>query len=371
MAGVPAASVNLRSDTQSLPTEAMREAMAHAELGDDSYREDPTVLELESHVAELLRMEAAMLVLSGTMANLVAAMTHCGRGDVVFLDAQAHVLINEAGGLSSIAGVTPRTVPSSRGHIDPSALGVLSEAPWLQQPRPRLVWIENSHNRAGGTVLAAEGVGAIVSIAEANGVATHVDGARLFNAAVSLGVEPADLVHGVDSVYVDLTKGLCCPLGALLAGSAEFIEQARRNRQMLGGGMRQAGVIAACGLYALTHLVDRLAEDHARARRLASALAAVDGFLVDENGVDTNIVFADVSMLGGTAQVIERLGASGVLVSGAPPNLVRFVTHHGIGDEAISHAVGACRALASARPAKTVQSGVGARRAQWDRKAGM
>jgi len=340
--------VNLRSDTQTLPTPEMREAMLRSKLGDDTYREDPTVFELEERAAERLGAEAAMLLLSGTMANLVALMTHCRPSDAVFLDDRAHVLLNEAGGLSGVAGAVPTVVASNRGHLKPSALDQAIREPRVQQPRPRLVWLENTHNRAGGTVLEADGVQAIVRIAQQHGLRTHMDGARLFNASTALGVAPSNLLSGVDSVYVDLTKGLCCPLGALLAGSAAFIEEARRNRQVLGGGMRQAGVIAACGIVALSGLVERLGEDHVRARRLAGGLATINGIRVTPAIVETNIVFADVASVGGPARFTDRLADEGVLVSSAPPDLIRFVTHRDVDDAEIEHAIEACRRAADA-----------------------
>jgi threonine aldolase len=334
--------INLRSDTQTLPTLEMRAAMASAEVGDDTYREDPTVRALEDLGAERLGMEASLLVLSGTMANLVALMTHCRRGDEVFLDASAHVLINEAGGLGGIAGVVPTVVSSRRGHLDPAALSLAMREFRLQHPRPRLVWEENTHNRAGGTVLAAADTDEIVRVARDHALRIHVDGARLFNAAVALGVEPQRLLLGIDSAYVDLTKGLGCPLGALLAGSHEFIDEARRRRQELGGGMRQAGVIAACGLIALRTLVDRLAEDHERAARLARGLAGIEGFDVDDSQVDTNIVFAEVGAIGGAVRVATALADKGILVSSAPPNMIRLVTHMGVDDAAIADTIDGC-----------------------------
>jgi threonine aldolase len=326
----------------------MREAMAGARLGDDTFGEDPTVRELEELVADRLKTEAAMLVLSGTMANLVAVMSHCRRSEVVYLDSRAHVLLNEAGGLTGVAGVTPTIVSSHRGHMDPVALTRAIGEPRVQQPVPRLVWIENTHNRAGGTVLNIEGTKALVEVSQAYGLRTHVDGARLFNAGVALGVEPSELTSGVDSIYVDLTKGLCCPLGALVAGSYKFVAQARRNRQMVGGGMRQAGVIAACGLVALSSLVERLEDDHRRAMQLARRLAAIDGFTVNLSLVDTNIVFADVKSLGGAESIAQRLEAYGVLVSRAVPDLLRFVTHMGIDDDDIEWTWQMCARIAEA-----------------------
>jgi threonine aldolase len=319
--------INLRSDTQSLPTAAMRAAMADAELGDETFGEDPTVRRLEERIREMTGMEAALLLVSGTMANLVALMTHCVPGDEVFLDADAHVLRNEAAGLTRVAGVVPTTVESAAGHVLPSALDASVTEPDIHRPTPRLVWIENTHNRAGGTVLPAVRQDDVIAVARKHGLSVHVDGARLWNAVVASGETLPRLLAGVDSVYLDLTKGLGCPLGAVLAGTGAFIERARRHRRVLGGGMRQAGVIAACGLVALESGIERLGEDHETARWIAAELTRCDGLRLDPPGVETNIIFLDVSRLGGSARVQERLRQAGVLVSTRPPAYLRLLTH--------------------------------------------
>jgi threonine aldolase len=215
--------INLRSDTQSLPTDAMRAAIASAELGDETYGEDPTVRRLEELICDLTGMEAAMLVISGTMANLVAVMTHCSPGDEVFLDPGAHVLRSEAAGLTRVGGVVPTTVASRKGHVLPEALDAAVLPSDIHRPRPRLLWIENTHNRAGGTVLPVEQQDELVAVARKHELAVHVDGARLWNAATTTGAPVRKLLSGVDSVYLDLSKGLGCPLGALLAGTSDFI----------------------------------------------------------------------------------------------------------------------------------------------------
>lgn len=330
--------INLRSDTQSLPTSAMRQAMADAEVGDDTYGEDPTVRRLEERVADLLGTEAAMLVLSGTMANLAALLVHCAPGDEVFLDGDVHVLRNETGGLAQVAGVVPSVVDSVRGHPRAAALAAAITGSDIHRPRSRLLWLENTHNRAGGTVLSVEEQRALLDVAIDHGLLTHIDGARIFNAATALGVDVRTLVAGVDSVYVDLTKGLSCPMGALLAGSQEFVEAARRRRRVLGGGMRQAGIMAACGLVALDEVLPRLSEDHERAQSLARGLADIDGITVPDE-VESNMVFADVSLLGGAAIVTSALRQRGVLVSPRPPDHVRLVTYLQIDDRAISEAL--------------------------------
>ena len=326
--------INLRSDTQTLPTERMRRAMAEAELGDETYGEDPTVSRLEELAAERLGTEAALLVISGTMANLVALMTHCRPSDEVFLDREAHVLWYESGGLSSVAGVVPTVVASLRGHILPDALAAAVRPANVHYPRARLVWLENTHNRGGGSVMPLKQQLAVEGVAREHGLAIHLDGARLFNAATALGVPVADLASGVDSLIVDLSKGLSCPLGALLLGSHEFIAEARFRKRILGGGMRQAGVIAACGIVAFEDgLADRLGEDHRRARWIAERLATIPGFRVDLESVETNMVYADVSALGPSTTVVAALRGEGVLVSDRPPSQVRIVTHLQVTDE--------------------------------------
>jgi threonine aldolase len=326
--------INLRSDTQTLPTQRMRRAMAEAELGDETYGDDPTVLRLQALAAERLGTEAALLVISGTMANLVALMTHCRPSDEVFLDREAHVLWYESGGLSSVAGVVPTVVESRRGHILPEALAAAVRPANVHYPQARLVWLENTHNRGGGSVMPLAQQRAVEGVAREHGLAIHLDGARLFNAATALDVPVADLARGVDSLIVDLSKGLSCPLGALLLGRRDFIAEARFGKRILGGGMRQAGVIAACGIVAFEDgLADRLGEDHRRARWIAERLAAIPGFAVDLETVETNMIYADVSALGPSNSVVAALRDEGVLVSDRPPNQVRIVTHLQVTDE--------------------------------------
>jgi len=331
--------INLRSDTQTLPTARMRQAMAEAELGDETYGEDPTVLRLEAMAAERLGTEAALLVISGTMANLVALLTHCRPSDELFVDREAHVLWYESGGFASVAGVVPTMVPSRRGHILADALEAAVRPANVHYPRARLVWLENTHNRGGGSVMPLADQRAVEAVARRHGLAVHLDGARVFNAAAAQEVEAAQLARGVDSLIVDLTKGLSCPLGALLLGSREFIAEARFHKRVLGGGMRQAGVIAACGIVALEDLVDRLAEDHARARALAERLAAVPGLAVDPATVETNMVYVDVGALGASSDVVAALRADGLLVSDRPPDRIRLVTHLQISDEMVDEAI--------------------------------
>ena len=319
--------INLRSDTQTLPTERMRSAMATAALGDETYGEDPTVNRFEALAAERLGAEAALLVLSGTMANLVALLVHCRPADELFVDAGAHVVYYESGGLAAVAGVTPTVVASERGHILPEALRDAIRRPNIHYPRPRLVWLENTHNRGAGSVMRLDRQREVEAVARDRGLAVHLDGARVFNAAAAQGLEARELLAGVDSAMVDLTKGLACPLGALLVGSAAFIEEARFRRRLVGGGMRQAGVIAACGIVAFEDLIDRTADDHVSARALAARLAAIDGLRIEPAAVETNMLYVDVSALGSSSDVAAALRVNGVLVSDRPPREIRIVTH--------------------------------------------
>jgi len=332
-------SINLRSDTQTLPTARMREAMATAELGDDTYGEDPTVRRFEAMVAERLGTEAALLVLSGTMANLIALLVHCRPADEVFVDRDAHVVYYESGGLAAVAGVMPTVVAADRGHILPDALRAGIRRRNVHYPRARLVWLENTHNRGAGSVMRIDHQRAVEAVAREHGLAVHVDGARIFNAAAAQGLDARELVAGVDSTSIDLTKGLSCPLGAVLVGSAAFVEEARFRRRLLGGGMRQAGIIAACGIVAFEDLIDRIDEDHVAARSLAARLATIDGYDIDPATVETNMLYVGVRRLGPSGQVVAALRTAGVVVSDRPPDQIRIVTHLQLGPAALDEAV--------------------------------
>ena len=320
--------INLYSDTQTLPTPEMLAAIATAELGDDVQGLDPTVNRLQEEAARLFGKEAALLVASGTMGNLVSLMAHGGHGDEVFLDPDAHAYYYEAGALCSIAGYTPRFIRAERGRPDPESLRLAIRAANDHFPRPRLLWLENTHNRGGGTILEPGRQAALVAIARERGLAVHIDGARIFNASVALGRPVAELVRDADSVQFCLSKGLSCPIGSVVVGSAEFIARARRARKRLGGGMRQAGIIAACGLVALRTMVDRLADDHRNARALAEGLRDVPGIDVDPGSVETNMIYAGIAGWGvESARAVAALAQEGVLVSDRPPSEIRIVTH--------------------------------------------
>lgn len=324
--------IDLRSDTVTQPTAAMRRAMAAAEVGDDVYGEDPTVNALEALAAEMLGKEAAMLVLSGTMGNLVSLMTHCGRGEEAIIGDRSHTFLYEQGGLSGVGGIHPRTVRDGvDGRWD---LGELAEAIRPDDehcPRTRAIGLENTQNISGGNVLPPEYLARVGQVARAHDIRVHVDGARIFNAAVALGVPAAKLAREADSLMFCLTKGLSCPVGSLIVGDRAFIQEARRNRKILGGGMRQAGVFAAAGIVALREMIDRLAEDHENARRLAEGLADMPGVDIDPAAAATNIVFLTLSRPGLTPrQLSERLHARGVIISANPTARIRLVTHYGI-----------------------------------------
>ncbi len=323
--------INMRSDTQTLPTRAMREAIFNAPLGDDTYGEDPTVKEFEALAAEMTGMEAALLVLSGNMGNLVCLMAHGGHGDEVIIDPDSHIYYYEVGGLANIAGLMPMPVPSHAGMLDPKEVSAAIRAPNLHYPTPKLLCLENTHNRSGGRVVPLDLHRDLCQVAKGRGLAVHLDGARIFNAAIAAGVEVTEYTANVDSIQVCLTKGLGCPLGSFVAGSREFIARADRARKRLGGGMRQAGIIAAAGLYALKNNVNRLADDHRRARVLAERLNDLPNLSVDLRYVESNMVYVDHSATGkSTAEFTKLLREAGVIVSTRPPRQVRLCTnlHH-------------------------------------------
>jgi threonine aldolase len=322
--------IDLRSDTVTQPTDEMRRAMADAEVGDDGRGEDPTVTRLQEHAAELLGKEAGLFTASGTMGNLVATLTYCHRGDEVILGDQAHIFWSELAGMSALAGAQPRLVPNdSRGRIDPADVEAAIR-PDGDLPTA-LVCLENTHNRCGGQALTPEDTSKVCEVAHAAGAGVHLDGARIFNASVALEVPAAALVQDVDDVSFCLSKGLSSPVGSVLCGSQEFIHQARKWRKMVGGSMRQAGVLAAAGLVALNTMVDRLAEDHATARQLARGLANIDGLDLDPESIQTNIVIFHVDPSVATPQeFMGALGREGIRVLSSARQSIRMVTHRHI-----------------------------------------
>ncbi|GAB4428442.1 MAG: low-specificity L-threonine aldolase [Chloroflexi bacterium OHK40] len=325
--------IDLRSDTVTLPSPAMREAMARAELGDDVYGEDPTVNQLEGLAAEILGKEAAVLVVSGTMGNLAALLAHGGRGERVVCGDECHIYHYEAGGASALGGMIYHTLPTAIDGTLPLDVAREALAPSDDPHRapPAVFCLENTHNRRGGTVLPLAYLEAAHSLAHEMGVPLHLDGARVFNAAVALGVEVRAITRLVDSVQCCLSKGLAAPVGSLVAGSQAFVARVRRARKLLGGGMRQAGVIAAAGIVALTEMVERLDEDHANARLLAEGLAQLPGIYVDLNRVQTDIVRFELNVEGlSVAAFLGALRERGVLMGAVGGHAVRAVTHYGI-----------------------------------------
>ena len=332
--------IDLRSDTVTKPTSAMRQAMFEAEVGDDVYGEDPTVNRLEAMAAERMGMEAALFVVSGTMGNLVAMLAHCGRGDEVILGDLSHTFLFEQGGMASLGGIVPHTVPNEPdGTLRLDDVEAAIRADNVHFPRSRLVCLENTHNVCNGTPLLPEYVDEVAELAHAHGLRVHVDGARIFNAAAALGVDASELVRSVDSVQFCLSKGLSAPVGSMVCGDAAFIAQTRRARKVLGGGMRQAGVVAAAGIVALEQMVDRLNEDHAQARRLAEGLDEIDG--IEVAPLFSNILYFRVTdAIDKSVDEIERaLAERGVLMLGREQGRFRAVTHYWITDEDIERTI--------------------------------
>lgn len=320
--------IDLRSDTVTVPTDEMRRAMAAAEVGDDVYGEDPTLNRLEELAAAKVGKEAALFVPTGTMGNQIGVMTHTQRGDEVVLEAEAHIFYYEVAGLAVLAGVQARTVHGNGGVMDPTDVDAAIRGENIHYPHTSLVCLENTHNRAGGAVLPQANIDAICAVAHARGAAVHMDGARLFNAAVASGVDAARIVRDVDTVQFCLSKGLAAPVGSILAGSRDYIVRARKNRKLLGGGMRQAGVLGAAGILALTTMVDRLADDHANAKFLAEGITNIPGLHIDPALVETNILQVEVRLPGvSAAEFAARLTKAGVKCNATGPAKFRLVTH--------------------------------------------
>jgi threonine aldolase len=339
--------IDLRSDTVTKPTPAMRQAMVDAEVGDDVLGDDPTVKRLEELAAGRLGKEAALFVPSGTMANLASLLVHCSRGDEVILGDQAHIYVYEAGGSSAVGSIHPRPLPNRPdGSIDLELIEAAIRPNDIHAPRTRLLALENTHNRCSGAVLPVAYMEAASALAHRRGIALHLDGARVFNAAVALGVDVQDLVRGCDSVSFCLSKGLGAPVGSLIVSSQAFIGEARRARKVLGGAMRQSGVIAAAGIVALTEMVERLADDHANARRLAEGIAGLPGIVLDPAAVQTNIVIFTLNRPDMTPQQLAvGLRDRGVwlLTLGGPK--LRAVTNYHVTAQDVERAIGAFAAV--------------------------
>ena len=332
--------VDLRSDTVTLPTEEMFEAIRTAQLGDDVYREDPTVNRLEELAARKLGKEAALLTTSGTQANLVSVLSQTKRGDEVILEADAHLYYYEVGAFSALGGLVPRLVRGHHGVMTSQDIESVLRPPDIHFPLTSLICIENSHNRAGGTVWSPSQMKEVFDFAKSRRLNVHLDGARIFNAAVAQNVDVREFTRYVDTLMFCLSKGLSAPIGSLVVGDREFIDSARRYRKMLGGGMRQAGVIAAAGIIAIEKMVGRLKDDHANAKILAKGLAKVEGITIDPSHVQTNIVIYDVTGLGtSAADWVAKMRDFGVLAGAVDSGRVRMVTHRGIEKEDVDYAV--------------------------------
>jgi threonine aldolase len=338
--------VDLRSDTVTKPTPEMREAMAEAEVGDDVYGDDPTLNRLEALAAEMLGKEAAVFVPSGTMGNLIALLVHCQRGDEAIVGSKSHIYLNEAGGMSALGGLHPYPIQNrSDGTLALDDIRSAIRPEDLHQPITRLICLENTQNVCGGVPLTLEYTRRVGELAREHNLALHLDGARIFNAATALNVDVKKLVAPADSVMFCLSKGLSSPIGSILAGTKKFIARARHIRKMLGGGMRQVGVIAAAGMISLERISKRLGEDHMRARKLAEGLRGIDGLILDEGTPHTNMIFFDIAEdVPFDEQVLaEKLLTRGVRIDWAGSRRVRLVTHYWIDDPAVEKTISAFR----------------------------
>jgi threonine aldolase len=338
--------VDLRSDTVTLPTPEMRAAMAEAVVGDDVYGEDPTINQLQEMSAEMMGKEAGLFVPSGTLGNLAAILAHCGRGDEFILGDKSHTFLFEAGGAAALGGVHPHLIPNQPDGtmiLDEIREAVRSDD--VHYPISRLIVIENTHNRCGGVAITVDYTNAVGKLARQHGLGLHLDGARIFNAAVALGVEPEELAKPADSVTFCLSKGLCAPVGSVLCGTRNFIARAHRMRKQLGGGMRQAGVLAAAGIIALEKMIDHLKHDHTRAKRLALGLSSIPNLQLDPGTPYTNMVFLSLNeeIPLSAEEMADRLKEHGVLVGVVSQRRFRLVTHYWIDDAGIDKAIQAFR----------------------------
>jgi len=322
--------IDLRSDTVTQPTPAMREAMAKAEVGDDVFGDDPTINRLEALAAERLGHAAGLFVASGTMGNLVALLTHCRRGEAVIAGDMSHTIGHEQGGMAQLGGIVPHPIPNQPdGTLRLEDIEAAVQGDDVHEARTRLICLENTHNAMGGAPLDASYTRSVVALARRRGLSVHIDGARIFNAAVALGVPVSDLTREADSVTFCLSKGLSAPVGSVLCGPQDFIQEARRARKVVGGGMRQAGILAAAGIVALETMVERMSEDHRNARRLAEGLADTPGFVADPQRVRTNMVYFELAppVRIDAPEVERRLAERGVLLFAAGQRRFRAVTH--------------------------------------------
>jgi threonine aldolase len=332
--------IDLRSDTVTKPSVEMRAAMALAEVGDDVYGEDPTVNRLEKHVSELLHKEAALFVPSGVMSNQLALKCHTQPGDEVIVEEESHIFNFETAAAAFLSHVQLHTVKGEHGMLRASQLPAVVRSSVYYNPVTRLICLENTHNKAGGTIYPMETIQEIHAFAREQKLALHLDGARLWNASVASGIAPHEYANYFDSVSVCFSKGLGAPVGSALVGTTEFIQRARKYRKIFGGGMRQAGILAAGALYALDHNIQRLTEDHQKAKMFAEAMSTIKGFAVDSETVQTNIVIIDIAQRGeSTSEILTKLKENGVLLSDMSTTALRAVTHLDVSIDALQHAI--------------------------------
>ena len=340
--------IDLRSDTVTKPTPEMREAMAEAEVGDDVYGDDPTLNRLEELAADILGKEAAVFVPSGTMGNLIALMVHCQRGEEVIVGTRSHIYLNEAGGMSALGGIMPNPIPNQNDGtlaLDDIQASIRTED--VHHPITRLICLENTQNACGGIPLSLEYMQQTSELAHSHNLYLHIDGARIFNAATALNVDVKELAAPADSVMFCLSKGLSSPIGSILVGTKKFIARARHIRKMLGGGMRQVGIIAAAGIISMERMTKRLGDDHARAKRLASGLRNISGIVLDEDTPYTNMVYFNLAehVSFDERAVCEKMSKYGILVDWAGPRRFRLVTHYWVDDQAVRKTIEAFRVV--------------------------
>lgn len=341
--------VDFRSDTITKPTKEMREAMFSAEVGDDVYGEDPTINKLEEMSADLIGKEAALFVPSGTMGNQLAVLCHTQRGNEIVLEERSHIYNYEVGGIAFLSGVQARIVKGNNGIMKSEDVekAIIADGD-IHHPQTGLICMENTHNMAGGIVVPKEPMKEIYNLAKKHNIPVHLDGARIFNASTALGCDVKELTQYCDSIMFCLSKGLCAPVGSILSGSKEFINKARRYRKLLGGGMRQAGILAAAGIVALTSMIERLSEDHKNARLLAEGLKDIEGIKIDMNTIQSNILMVDIATPKyDSINLVARLRKEGILTSDINSSRIRFVTHNYISNDDIRYTVDVVRRILS------------------------
>ncbi|MET3728555.1 threonine aldolase [Fictibacillus halophilus] len=335
--------IDLRSDTLTQPTKEMRDAIYSATVGDDVYGEDPTINKLEKLAAEITGKEAALFVTSGTQGNQLAVLAQCSPGDEIIVESESHIFFYEGAAISALAGVQPRVIAGARGEMDPALVRQAIRSDDIHFPDTSLICLENTHNRSGGSVVSLENMKSIYDVAKDAAIPVHIDGARLFNAVVATNKDVKDFTQYCDSVQICLSKGLGSPVGSILAGDQKFIQKARKWRKRLGGGMRQAGFLAASGIISLTKMVDRLAEDHDKAQKLAEAIEDIKGLTL-VNHPQTNIVIVNIEKTDQKNEAfLEKLKQEGVLAVSFGEGQIRLTTHYDVSDVDINHAISALR----------------------------